>query len=134
MLNSLTRIFEFGVVSAIRELRNGDLIGFAKDVRRVVRWTKEFLYHGFHSADLYGLDTTLAEFIAPRLRQFIVWFDVRSTPMGMSRESWRDKLNRMTTAFELLQKDDLWSYTEEERQSIQDGLRLFGKYFCDLWD
>ena len=38
----------------------------------------------------------------------------------------------MIDAFELL--DHITTYTDEEEQTIEEGLELFSKHFRNLWD
>jgi len=47
---------------------------------------------------------------------------------------WDWVMNEMIFAFEMKAKDTDWSATWEESERIQNGFRLFGKYYQGLWD
>jgi hypothetical protein len=47
---------------------------------------------------------------------------------------WDWVMNEMIFAFERKANDTDWSATWEESERIQNGFRLFGKYYQGLWD
>ena len=47
---------------------------------------------------------------------------------------WDWIINEMIYAFEMKVKDNDWAATKEECERVQNGLRLFGKYYEGLWD
>ena len=86
--------------------------------------------HDFEFLDIYGLSTTIAEFLVPRLKAF--GEETFSHPTGMTLKEWKSIVNEMTIAFEILAKDDI-ILEEDINKKIEKGLSLFAKYFHDLW-
>ena len=105
------------------------------------------LTRGYSDKELWGLDFTIAKFVYPRLKAF-----KRSRRFGfpaeLSEEKWEKTLDKMILAFELLceiegetivpkeyleNEKTIDKYFESEKK-IDEGLKLFGKYFRNLWD
>lgn len=100
---------------------------------RAFWWTRQYLKLGFCEADLWCLETHLAELIAPRLRKFAEWFEGRSRPPNLeTSEEWVAIVNKIARAFEIVAADCILS--REEVEEAEEGLDLFRKYFRDLWD
>lgn len=103
--------------------------------------------------DTWSLDWTLAQIIAPALRQlkatqhgagFVEDVDVpdelRSTSAPRPKEGsvddnhfkrWEWVLAEMIWSMENVDQHD---FDREAQERIQNGCRLFGKYFTNLWD
>ena len=45
---------------------------------------------------------------------------------------WNKAIQKMIDAFELLKQ--ITSFSDEEEQTIEEGLDLFRKHFRNLWD
>ena len=45
---------------------------------------------------------------------------------------WNKAIQKMIDAFELLKR--ITSFSDEEEQTIEEGLDLFRKHFRNLWD
>jgi len=94
----------------------------------------EIAKDGFNYDDLYNLDCTICELIAPRLKQFKA--QSPGTPYDMTREEWEENLDKMIWAFENYQYD-YWEKDEEQKtiieSKINEGLDLFRKHFQNLW-
>jgi len=99
-----------------------------------------------HEWDTWSLDHTLAKIIYPALCNFHA--DSRSYPTGLDREDvaeihreqsdeviWGLIVNEMITAFYLRLQDDFYDFdtSNEKYNKMQNGLRLFGKYYTHLW-
>lgn len=102
----------------------------------------------FHSDEVYNLDVTAVLFIAPRLRLLIKggfekcgatpnWFDDRLGHLDW--EQWFAVLKKMQFAFDTLEQSidetglyDLSELTVEQKEGINEGLELFGKYMLYL--
>ena len=80
--------------------------------------------------DLWNLDYTIAKFIYPRLKAFKEI--INTHPSDMSFEEWKNTLDKMILAFELLCLDK-WC-DDEEQNKINEGLKLFAEYYQHLWD
>ena len=87
--------------------------------------------------DTWTLDRTLAQIILPCLEQLR---DTTHTfpyedDWDNGYEKWIYILDKMIWSFrQLLKEDGLSGYTDEEFAKIQDGFKLFGRHFTDLWD
>lgn len=108
-------------------------LAFDKDMKkdkRQKKWKKQRKARGFDDTELWNLENTIAKFILPRLQRFK---SVSSTyPGGMTPEEWDAKLDKMITAFSLIY-DDNYSIDADREAEIEEGLKLFGKYFRALW-
>ena len=104
--------------------------------------------------DNWNLDHTLALVILPALKQFrsnlhsAPKVDDADVPEALHRSNaptvddwenddnwfkrWDYVLDEMIFAFEIIATDNDYHSTENER--VQNGLRLFGKYYLHLWD
>lgn len=97
------------------------------------RWDvfeKQRLNRGFDDSELWNLHITLAGFILPRLKAFKE--NICSSPTDMTIEEWKEILEKMIVAFEILAEDK--EYSIEEEKKIGTGLNLFVKYFRGLWN
>ena len=82
-------------------------------------------------SEIYDLYGTIAEFVLPRLKLFKE--KTISYPLNMTEKEWDKKLQKMIDAFDLIVKEDMKIYNEKEIKKIEKGLKLFAKYFRDLW-
>ena len=81
---------------------------------------------GFEYDDLYNLDCSICELIAPRLKRFKELEP--GSPCYMSFEEWQGILDKMIWAFENYRNND-----EADENRVNEGLDLFHKYFQNLW-
>ena len=103
------------------------------------RW-EEFkhqrLDHGFDDSELWNLESTIAKFIYPRIKEFAE--NHVGYPGHLTEEKWQEILDKITKAFRLyIDHEYLYSFKEENEKiekQINEGLRLFAKYFWNLWD
>lgn len=84
----------------------------------------------FVSVELWNLDYTIANFILPRLKAFKV--NLHGYPSELTFEEWQAILDKMVLAFDLVNKQE--EDTEEQQETINEGLTLFAKYYQHLWD
>jgi hypothetical protein len=105
-------------------------------VRRTIRFFFQRRRLGFDESELWNLDLTCAQLIAPRIRAFIDTFEARSVPCNKEQREWRETLEKMYTAFQLISNTDGATYilTDKEQEDIEEGLDLFREYFFHLWD
>jgi len=106
---------------------------------------------GFSDDETWGLNTTIATFIVPRLKRFKELYN--GWPDGMTPKEWDDIIDKMIWSFEYIivtgdmDKYDEWiikqnridktphekrDYSKDQEKS-QEGLDLFAKYVTDLW-
>ena len=76
----------------------------------------------------------LAELIAPRLRTFKAHDKHGYCPDFKGMAEWNQAIQKMIDAFQLLIDKDNLIFTKEQKETIDQGLELFGKYFRYLWD
>ncbi len=100
---------------------------------------------GFVDAEHFNLDTSLSLYIYSQLCYFRDYPMTCGTPMGMTHEQWENTVDAMIEAFRLLiiEEDysDRWSMTDKQwkqqsknkRKKINYGLRMFIKYYNNLW-
>lgn len=85
--------------------------------------------YSFEYLDIYGFYYHLAFYIYPRLEAFKD--NTFSYPCGISSKKWNNILNKMIFAFKTIAKDD--NIKNIDYKKIEEGLKLFSKYFRDLW-
>ena len=100
---------------------------------------------GFVDAEHFNLDTSLSLYIYSQLCYFRDYPMTCGTPMGMTHKQWENTVNAMIEAFRLLiiEEDysDRWTMTDKQwkqqsknkRKKINYGLRMFIKYYNNLW-
>lgn len=86
----------------------------------------EIAKDGFEYDDLYNLDCSICELIAPRLKRFKELDP--GCPYDMSFEEWQGILDKMIWAFENYRNSD-----EIDENRVNEGFDLFHKYFQNLW-
>ena len=100
---------------------------------------------GFVDAEHFNLDTSLSLYIYSQLCYFRDYPMTCGIPIGMTHEQWENTVNAMIEAFRLLiiEEDysDRWIMTDKQwkqqsknkRKKINYGLRMFIKYYNNLW-
>lgn len=104
-----------------------------------------YITNGFFFEECWNLDMTLAALILPRLIHFrdnhsgtpsclleYDEFDHIKEEDGFKK--WNEILDKMIWAFYLYISMDFLYWTEEQKQQIDEGLKLFAEYFQSLWD
>ena len=100
-------------------------------IRRRIKFCYQRLTRGFDDSELWSLDVTIAEFILPRLRVFRDYHN--GYPHELDSNQWDSTIATMVEAFEHVVSDDYYSL-ENYKEKVEPGLKLFAKYFCNLWD
>ena len=88
--------------------------------------------NGYPISEVWGTYHYLAREIAPRLKAFKALKKHGWPDDFESQEDWNEAIQKMIDAFELL--NHITTYTDEEEQTIEEGLELFCKHFRNLWD
>ena len=100
---------------------------------------------GFVDAEHFSLDTSLSLYIYSQLCYFRDYPMTCGTPCGLTHEKWEEIVNAMIEAFRLLiiEEDysERWTMSEQEwkhksknkQKKINYGLRMFIKYYSNLW-
>ena len=89
--------------------------------RQRKKWLKQ---HGLYvnPKECWNLDTTIAEFVFPRLKQFKKDYDVCPGTLE-SMEEWDDILDKMILAFEyIVHKYDWWLFNS--KYDYTDGIKF----------
>ena len=101
---------------------------------RIPRWLRFFWQRrrrGFDDSDTWSLDSTVSEFVLPRLRRFK---EVNiGYPGSLTPEEWDLILDKMIAAFEFGASEERWDDKGEGYSKHKEGLELFSRYFWDLW-
>ena len=124
---------------------------------RLFKWYPEpTVYVKVDRYDTWSMDHTLAHICLPMLKQlrdtthgspFVEFEDrpehlIGTTPTSFGdpmdefhHDAWYWCLEEMMFAFESkIEDENNWRLQHEEWERIQNGFRLFGKYFQNLWD
>lgn len=84
---------------------------------------------GFAQFETWNLYYSLALEIYPRL----CYFRERTIayPLGLNEKEWDEILDKMIRAFKLILIDDC--HDDEKVKEVEEGLRLFAKWYLELW-
>ena len=100
---------------------------------------------GFVDAEHFSLDTSLSLYIYSQLCYFREYCADCGTPCGMTHEQWIRIIDAMIEAFKLMiieeDNSDRWLLSKKEQhylsknkqKKINFGLRMFIKYYHNLW-
>ena len=98
------------------------------------KYKQQRVERGFDDSELWNLDYTIASFVLPRLKRFKELNT--GYPATLTEDSWDKILDTMIEAFELKVNDSDDRTLEEDKivdKKMQEGFKLFGKYFLHLW-
>lgn len=99
---------------------------------RSEEFRQQRLDRGFDDSETWALDSTIAQFIYPRLKRFKEV--TNGVPYGLSEEEWNTILNKMCDAFYILSNDEALDFASDKHiETVKEGLQLFAKYFTHLW-
>jgi hypothetical protein len=108
-----------------------------KDDEREQKFKRQRIERGFDDSETWALDSTIVDFILPRLTRFR---DLTiAFPAGFnSLQEWKETLDCMIMAFQLIHADrngECISYNNyaEDAEIVDYGLDLFRKWFFALW-
>ena len=105
---------------------------------------------GFDNSELWNLDSTIAKFIAPRIKEFVkyaggvpgrIYFKYENQENGdiLAQEEWDNILEEIVWTFENYNNEPNGGYTddwnkryEEYTKRIANGLKLFAEWFGSL--
>lgn len=105
-----------------------------------------YLTNDFFFEECWNLDATLSALILPRLIRFrdnhcstpgcLFEYDEKGNILNEEEgcQKWEKILDKMIWAFYLYISVDSLYWTEEQKQQINEGLKLFAEYFQSLWD
>lgn len=96
-------------------------------------WKKQRLERGFDDTECWNLDCTFGKFIVPRLKVLRRNYHGYPTELG-NEKKWGKVLDEMIWAFDMASKRFEYDWTEDDVKRIKKGLKLFAKFYFDLWD
>lgn len=105
-----------------------------RKLKRYLRFKWQRKTRGWDDSELWNLDITLAQFLAPRLRRLTEI--TYSYPPNMTFEAWKGILLEMAEGFEIYQHkfDFGHELSLKDYEKVQRSLELLAKYFTHLWD
>lgn len=103
-----------------------------KRLKRKIKFLYQKITRGFNDEEIWNLDTTIANFVIPRLKAYKESCGLISLPPDLTSEEWTNIIDDIIYGLEA-------SVTEDEVEDrdwvrVNNGLELFGIYFRDLWD
>lgn len=108
-----------------------------KEDGRFDAYKKQRLERGFDDSELWSLDCTIAEFIAPRLKAFKeAAAKIGDHPCDVEEQEWQKILGEMVEGFEIYPNRFDWVEEEAERnwKKVNKAMSHFHKYFFALWN
>ena len=120
-----------------RGIKNVNFTLGKENDEREPEWKAQRLTRGFDDSELWSLDCTIAEFIAPRLKAFKEHVEhVGDHPCNITLEKWKEILEQMIEGFELYPDHFNWPSTDsnENWTKVYKALELFKNWFFNLWN
>lgn len=118
-------------------IKNVNFSLIKEDDGRFEAYKKQRLERGFDDSELWSLDCTIAEFIAPRLKAYKeAAAKIGDHPFDITSEEWQNILGEMVEGFEIYPEHFHWVEEEAERnwKKVNKALSHFHKYFFTLWN
>jgi hypothetical protein len=126
------------------------------DVYKSVAWfikrdIPHRIKHGCSEKDIWNLDYTIAKFVLPRLKALKAWHTkypscpsefVHKNDDDRGFKEWMKVMDKMILAFQLVMEETedseflLYARSKMGRirtKQYEEGMKLFEKYFMDLW-
>lgn len=99
---------------------------------RSIKFFFQRLIRGWDDAETWNIDDTVAIFTLPRLRRFA---RLRcGCPTEISDAQWTKIIDQIIWSMEYIANGNHYVVADEEdREKLQNGLDLFGKWFLNLW-
>ena len=100
-------------------------------------------HRGWADEDVWSMDHSLAQIIVPMLKELRE--NNVGYPHGLTEKKWEDILDKMIVGFQsVLDENEVWikkltndqhkKILETEHKKQQEGLKLFARYYRNLWD
>lgn len=106
---------------------------YSKDLATREIYKQQRFEQGFDDTETWHMDRTIALFIIPRLKRFIVINN--GIPTGETVESYNEKLSFIISAFENYYATNKYyeSVDDTERKKLTDNVRQAVEYLSKLW-
>lgn len=118
-------------------IKNVNFSLISKDDDRFEAYKQQRLERGFDDSEMWSLDCTIAEFIAPRLKVFKEQAArIGDHPCSITSEKWQEILSQMIEGFELYPDHFNWPSEDsnENWKKVYKALELFKNWFMNLWN
>lgn len=103
-----------------------------KTDKRQKIWRKQRNERGFDDTETWNLDRTISKFIVPRLKVFAE--KTNCFPNDLTFEKWKAILEDMIWSFNFISDiENVNLVSKNDYKRYKKGLKLFAKYFDDLW-
>lgn len=127
-----------------------DFIWFCKafDVDKEIKWFWQRGIRGYSDRDCWSLCSHISHVTLNGLKHIRDYN--HSYPIGLTEDEWTIILNKMVFAFEKIKlladgdayfhiqgnlpTRDMTIFRKEDKKEIEEGWRLFKKYYYSLWD
>jgi hypothetical protein len=102
----------------------------SKKDKRQRAWSKQRKERGFDDTETWAMDQAFAKFILPRLQRFK---EVHICyPPDLTMKKWDNIIQQMIDGFEeILRRDE--KIADWDVKKVDKGLKLFAKWYHDLW-
>ena len=120
-----------------RGIRNVNFTLGDENDEREPKWKTQRLTRGFDDTEMWSLDCTIAEFIAPRLKVFLEQAElIEDHPGQVTFQEWKSILEQMIEGFEIYPNHFHWTAEESDAnwKKVDKALSLFHKWFFHLWN
>lgn len=98
------------------------------DDKRQPLWKEQRETRGFDDTETWDLQSTIADFLVPRLERFKELNC--GYPPEMSMKKWENILQTMIDGFKEMQRIDEDDF---DQKKVKRGLKMFKKWYFDLW-
>jgi hypothetical protein len=99
------------------------------DDERQEQWAKERAERGFDDTETWNLNCVIAKFLVPRLEAFKERHICH--PSALTMEEWDCVLQKIIDGFKEMENYD--DITNFDYDKVRKGLKLFRKWYFDLW-
>jgi len=103
---------------------------FFDRVKNRIKWRLQIITTGHAEYEYWNPDIAIAKFALPLVKSLKGGC---SYPADMTVNKWEKILDKMILGLEFASGDEYWSDLEKIKEA-QEGLKLFGKHFLNLWD
>lgn len=115
-------------------ISKNDYYGFIhelpNDDTRIIKLDAQYQKNGFDDTVTWNLDIEISNFIVPRLKRFKKLNN--GYPGDMTPDEWDKIIDEMIFAHEFNIKDDLTA-SKSDLKRFEKGMKLFSKYYRNLW-
>jgi len=97
-----------------------------------LKYPLQKIFRGYSDIEVWNLYFHTAKYILPRLIR--LYHNFNSYPTGLTPRQWREILNDMIYSFNYIIEQEKDTTYPVNNKKFTKGLKLFAKYYIDLWD